>query len=422
MALITVMPNSEINDNSELLGALFALNSRLESAPGDSDCQYTVAELSAWLKDEGYNVGQVAQFFLENPCSAAPWASPELLITTFTMAVKSETEVITFVDQLDQQVPGFSQAAFTVIDSLLGTTQDLMATAGGLSGKTATFLKQHPIATTVMAGGALTGIVLIGKSIKKRLAERAASALEDEAPRLERMVDHAALNVASEEMQNPAVMRQIERAEIDPVREAERSARSFENVEINTDLPYFKQAKIVEEKATSLAQKHLDTYLDTITEEIRQADKVSSTIDDWAKFDQWRWHPIRKKEIFKDFKGNDFLNETEKWQKLMYKGSDEYKPIFENKLESELNYHKMKLANAYKATLRGLDEEAIEAADTAEKRIALAADNSINELEVVVDKDVLKTASSAAIEFENQLAEDIASAAEKADNLIDDTV
>ena len=416
------MPNSEISDNSELLGALFALNSRLEAATGDSDVQYTVAELSAWLRDEGYNVGLVAQFFLENPCSAAPWVSPELLITTFTMAIESKIEVIPFVDQLDQQVPGFSQAAFTVIDSLLGTTQDLMATAGGLSGKTATFLKQHPIATTVMAGGALTGVVLIGKSIKKRLAERAASALEDEAPRLERMVDHAALNVASEEMQNPAVMRQIERAEIDPVREAERSARSFENVEINTDLPYFKQAKIVEEKATSLAQKHLDTYLDTITGEIRQADKVSSNIDNYAKFDEWQnknYYRLKNswREVESEYKGEWGW---QKFIKLEYKNTDQYIEDFKPMSDWRFGVKKGELTNAYKATLRALDEEAIKAADTAEKRIALAADNSINELEVAVDKDVLKTASRAAIEFENQLAKDIASAAEKADNLIDD--
>ena len=418
------MPNSEISDNSELLGALFALNSRLEAATGDSDVQYTVAELSAWLRDEGYNVGLVAQFFLENPCSAAPWVSPELLITTFTMAIESKIEVIPFVDQLDQQVPGFSQAAFTVIDSLLGTTQDLMATAGGLSGKTATFLKQHPIATTVMAGGALTGVVLIGKSIKKRLAERAASALEDEAPRLERMVDHAALNVASEEMQNPAVMRQIERAEIDPVREAERSARSFENVEINTDLPYLKQAKIVEEKATSLAQKHLDTYLVAITEEIRQADKDT----DWLgrehdkEFNKWQnknYDSLKKawRDVESDYKGEWG------WQKFIkrgYKDTDQYIEDTKDLFNYKLGVKKGDLTNAYKATLRGLDDKAIEAADTAEKRIALAADNSINELEVVVDKDVLKTASRAAIEFENQLAKDIVSAEDKADNLIDD--
>jgi hypothetical protein len=270
-----------------------------------------------------------------------------------------------------------------------------------------------------MAGVGLTGVVLIGKSIKKRLAERAASALEAEAPRLERMADHAALNVVYEEMQNPAIMRNIERAEIDPVREAESSARLFENVEINFNTTYFNQAKIVEEKAKSLAQKHLDTYLETITEEIRQADKVSSTIDDWAKFDQWRWHPIRKKEIFKDFEGKG-RNEEEKWQKLMYKGSDEYKEIFNNRLESELKYHKWKLEKAYKASLRGLDDDAIKAADTAEKRLALAAENSITELEVVVDKDVLKAASSVAIDYEGQLAVDIQKATERAENTIDD--
>ena len=232
------------------------------------------------------------------------------------------------------------------------------------------------------------------------------------------------MNVASEEMQNPAVMRQIERAEIDPVREAERSARSFENVEINTDLPYFKQAKIVEEKATSLAQKHLDTYLDTITGEIRQADKVSSNIDNYAKFDEWQnknYYRLKNswREVESEYKGEWG------WQKFIkrgYKDTDQYIEDTKDLFNYKLGVKKGELTNAYKATLRGLDDKAIEAADTAEKRIALAADNNINELEEVVDKDVLKTASRAAIEFENQLAKDIASAAEKADNLIDDTV
>jgi hypothetical protein len=61
LTLTTVMPISEINDNSELLGALFALNSRLESAPGNSDCQYTVAELCAWLQSSCSALGLVGR-------------------------------------------------------------------------------------------------------------------------------------------------------------------------------------------------------------------------------------------------------------------------------------------------------------------------------------------------------------------------
>jgi hypothetical protein len=94
------MHTPELKANPELLAAFFALNSRLESATGESDYRHTVAELSAWLRDEGYDIDLIAQFFLENPCGATPWVSPELLINAYTIAVESEIEAFTFVDQL----------------------------------------------------------------------------------------------------------------------------------------------------------------------------------------------------------------------------------------------------------------------------------------------------------------------------------
>lgn len=67
--------------------------------------------------------------------------------------------------------------------------------------------------------------------------------------------------------------------------------------------------------------------------------------------------------------------------------------------------------------MRGLNDEAIKAADTAEKRLALAANHNITDLEVIVQEDVRKNVSRAAINFERQLTMDIADAEV---NFIDD--
>ena len=48
----------------------------------------------------------------------------------------------------------------------------------------------------------------------------------------------------------------------------------------------------------------------------------------------------------------------------------------------------------------GIAIETIKAADTAEKRLARASENSITELGVVVEKDVLMATPHAAIDFE----------------------
>jgi hypothetical protein len=388
----------------------------LESATEESNCQHTVAELSAWLRNEGYDVDLIAQFFLENPCSATPWIHPDILVSIYTMAVKSESDVFTFVDQLDQHSPGFTQAAFAVIDGLLGTSQDLMATAGGLSGKPATFLKQHPLATTVLAAGGLTVTVGVVQSIRRRMAERAVDALEMQTHQLGVMAEHAAVNVATEELRSPAVMRNVERAELDPVGEAENIARFYDNVVIDPDMNYVKPLVLVEERASFLAREHINRHIHSITEELRAANKAEPIADDDWTFRDWALTPAN---LPSDLRPRAGLNEVLTIQKSRYRESDQFEELFNERLEGQLEVYKVNLSHAYQASLRQLDEEAIKAADTAEKRLKLAAKHSITELEAAVENDVLKTVSRAAVDFEKQLTKDIESATEKADNIID---
>ena len=81
------------------------------------------------LKNEGYDVDLLAQFFLEDPCSATPWVSSDMRVSTYTKAVKTDLDVFTFLNQLGQQSSAFLQAGFDVIDRLVETTLDLMKTA-----------------------------------------------------------------------------------------------------------------------------------------------------------------------------------------------------------------------------------------------------------------------------------------------------